>query len=224
MKAAEFSKVLDALAALATDEQSRTAIQAISELFSKAGTQTVAAVCKRLTAMGMATVDTPNSEWSTGALASYLVRFQALLLIAGAKKTSDDVTSIVASLQVNANWSVRAWVQSADAVLVAKPSRAKSAGKKAPATAVDVETIVQDYLLRFTNAGWEVSAFEAVIDELARDRAVSPLIARTIAERLTHVNTAKLGKVKVIAAMRHDFTDRLRTRNELNVVAKTKPW
>jgi hypothetical protein len=224
MKAAEISKLLDALAALAADDQARTAVQDISELFSKAGTQTVAAVCKRLASMENAAEGAPANGWPTDTLASYLIQFEALLLIAGAKKASDDVKSIAAILRVNASWSVRAWVQSADAALAAKTSRAKSASKKAPATAVDADTIVQDYLLRFTNAGWDVSAFETVIDELAKDRAVSPVIARTIGERLTHLNTTKLGKVKVIAAMRRDFTDRLRTRNELNVVAKTKPW
>ena len=225
MKCAEFSNLLTSLGALTPEGSVHDALQVLSEFFAKAGAQTVAAVAKRLGTVSIARGENLEADGSTEDVALRLERLQSLLAIAGAKKAVEDLASVIACLRAGEGHSVKSWLHVVETQLATKGKapRKASVTKRSNSTN-DIEEIVNSYLTRLSASGWDATSFESVILDLAKDRSVSVAAARIIGERFSHLNSAKLSKAKVVEGVRREFMDRLRTRNELGVVAKTKPW
>ncbi len=221
MKAADFSGVLHALSEFAPDEAARGALGLLASVFAGRGTLTVAAICKRLQGL------TPASDgagWSRAVLAKHLGHAQNLLAKAGAKVAAEDFKSVIACLRSAGAGGVDAWVHQAQSVLAENPVRRKSSPKEPKAAAVDEAVVVDEYVKRLHAAGWDQAMFNATVEAIKADKAAKVGAVRRIGAEFAKLNAVKMTKPKILVALRDDFVSRLRTRNELEVVAKTKPW
>jgi hypothetical protein len=132
--------------------------------------------------------------------------------------------SVIACLQSAGAGGVDAWVSQSQSLLAEGSVRRKSSPKKPKPPAVDEAFVVDQYVKRLHAAGWDQAMFNATVEAIKADKAAKVGAVRRIGAEYAQLNTANMTKPKVLVALRDDFVSRLRTRNELAVVAKTKPW
>jgi hypothetical protein len=225
MKATELSSVLRAMADLLGASVEKRGLELLANAFECHRATTVSTITRRF-ARQIEVAATPGlheRDISSSEVAAILQRGERLLVVAGAKSAASDFKAVIELLEQRGSDEFTSWVASLRALAAGLP-RGSTTRSRSAKTAAPAADTVENYVGRFRALGFDRPSFENLIEVLRKDKNAKVKDIREIAAHITEVRDPRATREAALESIKRDFVARLRTRNELEHVSKTKPW